>query len=226
MCFSAEVDLVAGIAISAIGIDALRHVHRRAEWPLAALPVVLGVHQLIEAALWLGLEGRLDEWVVEPARLVYLAIAFGLLPVLVPIAVGAVEPVPDLRRTTIFATIGAGVAIALMYAVVRGPITARIDGRHIAYHVELWRGGILVLLYVVATCGSLLLSTHRHVRWFGAVNIVVVALLAWLDQNAFISLWCAWAAVTSVAIAVHLRAGSEPASLGVGHPRTGVSAVF
>jgi hypothetical protein len=55
----------------------------------------------------------------------------------------------------------------------------------------------------VATCGSLLLSTHRHVRWFGAVNLVVAGLLASLEQYGFISLWCVWAAVSSVAIALH-----------------------
>jgi hypothetical protein len=38
-----------------------------------------------------------------------------------------------------------------------------------------------------------------------------VVLLAWVDRNGFVSLWCGWAAVTSVAIAVHLRhATREP----------------
>ena len=37
------------------------------------------------------------------------------------------------------------------------------------------------------------------------MNLAAVGVLAWLDQVAFISLWCAWAALTSVAIAVHLR---------------------
>ena len=34
---------------------------------------------------------------------------------------------------------------------------------------------------------------------------VVVALLAWVQQNAVISLWCVWAAATSVLINLYLR---------------------
>jgi hypothetical protein len=210
MCFSAEADLVAGVALSVVGIDALRHTRRPAERPLAALPLVFAAHQLVEAAVWWGLEDRISDVVWHPARWVYLAIAFGVLPILVPVAVGAIEPVSNRRRTSILTSIGTGVAVALMVAVVRGPIETQIVGHHIEYRVDLWQGGLLVLLYVVATCGSLLLSAHRHVRWFGAINLVAVGLLAWLDQTAFISLWCAWAAVTSVAIAVHLRASHPP----------------
>jgi hypothetical protein len=93
-----------------------------------------------------------------------------------------------------------------MGAVVRGPVDAVIEGHHIAYTVDLWHGGLVVGLYVLATCGSLLASGHRQIRWLGAVNLVVLLLLAWVDQRAFISLWCAWAAVTSVLIAIWLRA--------------------
>jgi hypothetical protein len=213
MCFSAEVDLVAGVAIVAIGADALRHVVVPAQRWLASLPLVLGVHLLIESVVWWGLEGRFAEDVWRFAAWWYLAIAFGVLPVLVPFAIAALEPQANRRRASLFIIIGAVVTVVLMYAVVRGPVDARIEGRHIAYQVDLWRGELIVLLYVVATCGSLLVSHHRHVRWFGSVNLVVVAVLAVIDQTAFISLWCAWAAVTSVMIAGHLRIVSEGRAL-------------
>ena len=208
VCFSAEADLVAGVAIGVVGIDALRHVVRPSQRWLAVLPVVLAVHQLTEVVVWWGLEGEIADAAWQPARTLYLAIAFGLLPVLVPIAVGANEPAFNRRRTGVLIALGAGVAAVLMYAVVRGPVSATIEGHHISYVVELWHGRAIVLLYVAATCGSLLISAHPEVRWFGVVNLAAVGGLAWIDQTAFISLWCAWAAVTSVAIAVHLRGGA------------------
>jgi hypothetical protein len=212
MCFSAEVDLVAGVLICGIGIDAVRHVTVPAQQWLASIPIVLGAHQLIESVVWWGLEGHFSEGVWRFATWWYLAIAFGLLPVLVPVAVAMLEPVANRRRVTIFVALGVVVAAVLMYAVVRGPVEATIEGHHIAYDVDLWHGGLIVLLYVIATCGSLLASKRRHVRWFGIANLVAVVVLAWIDQAAFISLWCAWAAVTSVAIAVHLRVvGERPA---------------
>jgi hypothetical protein len=84
--------------------------------------------------------------------------------------------------------VGVFVAVDLTYAVVRGPVVATIDGHHIVYEVDLWHGGTLVLLYVLATCGSLLASDRRYVRRWGAGNLVAAVVLAWVDQNAFISL--------------------------------------
>lgn len=141
------------------------------------------------------------------AEWLYLAIAFGVLPILVPVAVGALDPVAHRLRTGVFVAVGVVVAVALMYAVVRGPIVATINGHYISYHVPLWHrhGGTLVVLYVIATCGPLLASRRGHVRAWGAVNLIAVVVLAWVNTTGFISLWCAWAAITSIAIAVHLR---------------------
>lgn len=210
MCFSAEADVVAGVAVGLVGIDALRHVTRRAELPLAALPLVLGAHQLVEAFVWWGLQGDAPHTLGRAAIWVYLLVAFGLLPVLVPSAVGALEPVADRRRMAAFTVVGVAVAVTLLAAVVRGPVVATIQHRHVDYRVNLWHGGLIVLLYVVATCGPMLVSHHRHVRWFGAANLAAAVTLAWLSQSGFISLWCLWAAVTSVAIDVHLRVAHRP----------------
>jgi hypothetical protein len=205
MCFSPEVDVAAGLLVGAVGIDTLRHVRRRAELALAVLPLVFAVHQLVESFVWWGLEGKVSAAVGHRAEWVYLAIAFGVLPVLVPIAVGALEPAARRRRTQVLTVVGVVVASALMYAVVRGPITATIEGHHVSYDADLWHGDFLAGLYVVATCGSMLVSHHAHVRAYGLVNLGAVVLLAWLNQSAFISLWCVWAGVTSVAIDLHLR---------------------
>jgi hypothetical protein len=211
MCFSATADLVIGGVAVVAGVDAMRHVRRPAQRWVAALPLVLGGHQMIESLVWFGLGGDVGEPVWRSAMWVYLAIAFGLVPVLVPLTVGALEPVLHRRRMVVFVLLGVSVATALMYSVVRGPVEAAIEGHHVAYTVDLWQGGLLVFLYVLATCGSLLASSHRVARWFGGVNLLAVALLAWLDQEGFVSLWCAWAAVTSVLIALWLRAGAGEA---------------
>lgn len=112
--------MAAAVVVGVAAVDAWRHVDRPSRRPLAALPAVLAVHQLIEAFVW-------------------------------------------------------------------------------------WGGGMILVVYVVATCGALLASRRPTIRWFGGVNLVAVALLAGLDQSALVSLWCAWAAVTGVLVAVHLR---------------------
>lgn len=210
MCFSAEADLVAGVAVGAAGIDALRHVRQPAERPLAAIPMVLGAHQLVEAVVWWGLRDEVPDHLGRAAAWLYLAVAFAVVPVLVPVAVGALEPAGGRRWMRGFTALGLAVAAVLLFALLRGPVEAHVDGYHIAYRVDVGGGGLMAALYVVATCGALLTSRHAHVRWFGATNLAAVVVLTWLDRGGLISLWCAWAAVTSVAIALHLRYLHQP----------------
>lgn len=219
MCLSAEVDLVAGIVIGAAGVDALRHVDDRREVAVAALPVVLGAHQLIEAVAWWGLQGRVAASVGDVAVWVYLLLAFGVLPVYVPIAMAVLERNRDRQRGMWHLTaVGGAVSLVLVATMIRGPVEAAIGGRYIAYDIGLSHGGLVVAGYVFATCGALLLSSHRTIVRFGMFNVVAVAVLVWLNTTGFASLWCAWAAIASVGIAYGLRSGSlvaeRPSRLG------------
>lgn len=209
MCFSPEMDVVAGALIGVVAVDTLRRVRRPQELPLALLPLVLAVHQLVEAFVWWGLQGEVSATTGHRAEWLYLAIAFGVVPVLVPFAVGALEPATRHWRTAGFVALGGLVAMLLMAAVVRGPVAAVIEGHHVHYRVDLWHGDSLAVLYVLVTCGSMLVSDHRHVRAYGLANLVAVAVLVWLDQSAFVSLWCLWAAITSVLVNLHLRHGRQ-----------------
>jgi len=209
VCFSAAADLVAGVIVGGAGIDALRHVQDRREVPLAALPVIFGVHQIIETFNWWGLEGRAPEHLGTIAMWAYLVIAFGVVPIMVPIAVHAGEPDPGRRGSMVpFVVLGAVVAVVLMSELVAGPVGAEVACRYIAYGVDLGYGGPMTALYVVATCVPLLLSSNRRIVVFGVLNLPVVATLGFLLADGVISLWCAWAALTSLAIVIHLRAAA------------------
>jgi hypothetical protein len=209
MCFSAEADLVGGIIVSGVGVDALRNVRHKREIAIAALPVVFGLHQIIEAFTWWSLEGRLGAAIGDVSTAAYLAIAFSL-PVAVPLALALIEP--NLRRTRWmlpFVALGAVISAILLAEVVSGPVSAEIATRYIAYHPGLSYGGQITVLYVIATCAPLLMSTVRRFVVFGLFNLVAVTALGWLTAAAVISLWCAWAAVTSIVIAIHFRTSQE-----------------
>ena len=210
LCFSPEVDVAAGIVVAGLGIDALRHTTNRRYLGLALIPLVLGIHQLIEAVAWWGLQGRVAPATGESAVTLYLALAFVVVPLLVPASVIGIEPEARRRRwmmPTVFA--GCVAASVLALALAEGPVQAAIGGRYIAYSVDLEHGGLIVVLYVVATCVPLLMSSHRRLVTFGAVNVVVVAGLSWLQGTGLISLWCAWAAVGSIVIAAYVRSAAN-----------------
>jgi hypothetical protein len=205
MCFAPQADLIGGVVVSGAGIDALRHVRHRREIALAALPLLFGAHQVIEAFAWWGLEGSIPASVGDMARDLYLFIAF-TLPLVLPVAVRSIEPDPDRRRLMVPLTvIGGFVTATLIAELSAGPVSAVACSRYIAYDAGLAFGGLTASLYVVSVCVPLLISTFRRLRIFGVVNVVAVIGLAWLLQAGFISLWCAWAAVFSLVIVMHLR---------------------
>jgi hypothetical protein len=205
MCFSPEADVVAAVVVGAVGIDAVRHVRNRREVLLASLPLLFAVHQLIEAFVWWGLRGSVGWDVGRAALWWYLVIAF-VLPVVVPVAVRMVEPAPR-RRELMTGCIGLGGAVSalLLVEVLRGPIAGHAHGWHVAYAIGHGAGSEIVVLYALATCGALVASSIRPIAIFGVLNAVAVVLLAVSASNGLPSLWCFWAAVTSVMIAVYLR---------------------
>jgi hypothetical protein len=108
----------------------------------------------------------------------------------------------------VFVVLGAGVSAMLLAAMIRGPFEASLADFHVSYSIQTDYGGLIVAAYVVATCGSSVFSGYRHIATFGLVNLLAVAVLAVLMIDGFASLWCGWAALTSCAIALHLRFSS------------------
>ena len=183
MCFSADADVVAGLAVTTVGVDAVRQVHRPGERALGMLPVLLGAHLLVEAVVWWAETGEVAAATGSLALWIYLA------------------------------WLGwAGLLLAAVYlvALVEGPVSVRVDGRHLEYQLGLDHGGLLAGIYVVVGCAPPMLSSHRGVAMFGVANLIAVVALTWIESAALASLWCAWAAVTSVAIAAPLRREHHP----------------
>lgn len=207
MCFSPQADIVGGVVVGAIGVDVVRHVGGRSNHlALACLPLLLGVHQLIEAFVWLSLQGHVSHGVGRIALWSYLLIAFVVLPILVPTAVLLVEPTRRRRWIMVpFVGLGTGVAAVLLAAMLRGPVSVALRPYHLSYTIKPGHGLLLICLYVVAVCGALLFSGYRHVMIFGLVNLVAIGIIAWLTADGFASVWCGWAAISSGAIALHMR---------------------
>ena len=207
MCFAPEGDLVAGVVVTAIGVDALRHLRgRRTHLLLATTPVVLGLHQLDESLVWWSLDGPVPHPVGRVALWLYLVVALAVVPVLVPAAILRLEPTRSRRLVIVpFVALGVVVAGVLLATMASHPVTVRLASYHLAYSIGLSDGLTVVGLYVVATCGALLCSAYRHVVVFGVANLAAVIVLARLQADGFASLWCFYAALTSAAISAHLR---------------------
>jgi hypothetical protein len=209
VCFSPEGDLVGGIVVVAIGVDACRHLGDKKEYLfVAGLPLLLGLHQITEAFVWWGLQGKVSPTIGNVAMWAYLLFALVALPVIAPLLVLGLERTPAMRwRIAPFVALGAVTGGVLLVTMLRTHPTAHIGEYHLAYSIGLDYGVLVVGLYIVATCGSMLASGFRHVFWFGVSNLVAIAVLARLSADGFTSLWCFYAALASGAIALWLRFG-------------------
>ena len=207
VCFAPQADLVGGVVVGAIGVDAFRHLRgRNNHLLLAGVPLLLGAHQLDEAFVWWGIEGHVPHDVGRVALWIYLLIAFVVLPIFLPLAVLALEPTAERRwRMAPFIALGAGVSTVLLVAMLRAPINATEHPYHVAYTIDINHGGVVVAFYVVAVCGALLFSGYRHIAIWGLANLVAVAILARITLDGLASLWCGYAAISAGAIALHMR---------------------
>jgi hypothetical protein len=206
MCFSAEADFVSGAVIGVVGIASIREVRHAREVPLAVLPLAFAVHQITEGFVWLGLQGHVPGAIGDAAMFAYLFYAWALLPFYAPLAILLVEPEALRRRWMgVLVAVGAVVSVVLFWSLVHHSISAHIVGHTIDYRGVGDSGNVVTGLYVVATCGTFLLSSQRRIVWFGIANVVAVAMIAWEQSAGLTSLWCLWAGVVSVLIYLQLR---------------------
>ena len=201
MCFSPTASFIAAGVIASVGAATLRHVHEPRTLLFAAVPMMFALHQFTEGVVWLGLNGFIGPVALHRASFLFTFYAQGLLPLLMPAAVALMEP-QGRRRTAILALtcIGAFVCAWDLYGLLFFPSRVFIDHHAIAYRNPLTGNLGISLLYIVATCGSLLLSSHRVVRWYGILNVVVLTMVQIVREYAFASVWCFYAAVMSVMI--------------------------
>ncbi|MEU0117942.1 DUF6629 family protein [Streptomyces bobili] len=204
MCWSATADLVAGAGVTAVGLACVTRVGGVRDLPLAALPLLLGAHQIVEAMVWDAGGGS------GPATVVWAVIALPLLAVWVPAGVWCAAPPHARRRLAAVLAVGVVTAAGLAYGLAVGPVTAEIRGHTIGYVTDLPHPLLLIAGYLLATVGSLLLSGDRRLLTLG-VFVAVGALVCWsLWRLEFVSTWCAFAAVCSVLLLGWVRA--RPAS--------------
>ncbi len=197
-------DIVAGSALVPVAAVSLGHVRHAREVPLAALPAVFAVHQFIESLVWAHHDGHLSAGVAHAAALAYVAIALPLLPTLFPSAVLLAEPAGRRGRAVGFLVIGLVVSARLGYAMSTHPLQVTVHPHAIEYGVGIRDGVLWAVLYVVAVVGAALLSGFGTVIAFGIANLVGLTVVGVVYVQAFASLWCVYAAVTSALVATHM----------------------
>jgi hypothetical protein len=200
-----------GSAVVAIGVGGMLAARHRRDVPLAALPVLLGAHQLIESHIWAESPGT-GAQLHGDAVVAWTIIAFAVLPGLVPIALLRAE---RRRRPSQWACAAVGLVVAgvMGYAVAQGSY-AHDRGHVMDYGAHVPLLPLVLVGYVIATIGPFLLSPEPTMRELGYALAVGATVAGLVDVLAFASIWCAFAAVVSLLVVrrtVHASRNLAPA---------------
>jgi hypothetical protein len=204
MCFSPEADFTAGILITGLGVATLRRVRTRPELVVGVLPLLFGLHQLIEGFVWLGLRGQVSPEIGDAAKETYIVYAHAVLPMMVPLGFMLLEP--DRRRARSMwplVALGLVLGLYLLWQVIAFPVGVQERARCLDYTTHTPNDVVIGVLYVAVTCGPALISSRRYLRWFGLVSLLGVIVTAIVRIDELTSLWCLYVALVSALIFEH-----------------------
>ena len=206
MCFSATASFIAGTALSVLGVATLRATRRKVEVPFASIPLLFGLQQIVEGALWLSF--RFDAPDLNVA-MTYLFSMFShvLWPIFVPFAIGLLETVAWRRRVIYgFQAIGLLVGLYLLYLLIDFPVTSVAEANIVYVSPHFYKLPVM-FLYVAATCLSCLASSDTTIRLFGALALALFLIAYGFFTVALFSVWCFFAALLSSIIYFHFKFG-------------------
>ena len=209
MCFSATASFVAGVALATVGIATLRLTSRPSEIPLAAIPLLFGIQQIIEGLIWLSFR-QASPLPNLPFTFVYSLFSNVLWPIYVPFAIRLLETVLWRRKALLVLQIaGIAVGLYLFCFLVRFSVTSRVLGQHIVYGESLPFVGVVMTFYLSATCVSSMLASHWMIRMFGVVSLATFIAAYAINVTTLASVWCFFAAVLSFFVYAYLLGGNR-----------------
>ena len=203
MCFSATASFVAGGALSATGAVTLKKAKTWREAPLASVPLLLGIQQIIEGMVWISF-GK--AWLNTAMTYAYTAFSHVLWPVFFPVAVFLIERDPIRKKIIMgMGAIGLVIGAHVASSIAENSVTACVINKSIDYTVPVAYPYLAFALYAIAVCGVALASSHKIINIFGVVLVISAAIAGWLYMATFFSVWCFFAAILSVLIYWYFR---------------------
>lgn len=194
---------LAGILL-VIGILTLNKVSHPRELVFASLPLLFGLHQFTQGIVWLGLYHMVSPNTLHLASMLFVFYAQAILPFWVPLAIWLLEPGSPRRQSIAALMVIGGLLMAYVaWDLVQQPTEVYIDHNSLVYHNPQTRHLWVALIYILTTCGSLILSRSIAIQLFGMLNMLGLLLVYLIAQYSFTALWCLYAALVSVILYLH-----------------------
>ncbi len=144
------------------------------------------------------MEVHINTRALEITAGIFIYYAQGLLPFLVPLAVWLIEKDSYKRKLVgILTILGFGLAVYTMYGLTTVPTNVSVVNNTLYYKNPWTENFYDASIYVLTTCGSLMLSSSISIQLFGFLNLIGLTIIFLLRPYGFTSLWCLYAAAIS-----------------------------
>lgn len=128
----------------------------------------------------------------------FLFFAFLLWIVAIPVLSGMLEPnIVRKKWMRYLFWLGCGGAAYLLYFMVTSPLTVCVTNHSIDYQIFVPFIDYFFIVYVLATCGSLLISSIKNIRLFGWLIFFSLLITIWAYRETLTSVWCFFSAILS-----------------------------
>jgi hypothetical protein len=187
-----------------IGVLTLKKVSHRTELVFASLPLLFGLHQFIQGFVWLGLYHMVTPHTLHVASTLFVFYAQAILPFWVPLAIWLLEPRGWRRQLIAALLVVGGVLMAYVsWWLLQEPTQVFISYYSLVYYNPHTEYLSVALIYILTTCGSLILSRSIAIQLFGILNLLGLLLVYLIAAYSFTALWCLYAALVSVILYMH-----------------------
>ncbi len=198
MCFSAEASFTAAAFLTLTGIVSLR-IAPKTFTLVACIPLLFALQQIAEGFLWINLsKTSQDPNYISLAKDVFLAIAFLIWPIWIPLSFFMVEKVLW-RGFFLIAITLAGVlwSAYFLYILPDHEISVRIANHSIQYEANISYEGLYYIAIILLSC---FVSSLRALWFFGVLVSIALIISYYFYTETMVSVWCFFAALLSVAI--------------------------
>lgn len=204
MCFSKEVSFVASALLAIAGAVSISITSKRRQWrftPFAIIPLLFAIQQLSEGFVWWSIEKN-NQIAIHTFSLIYLFFAFFFWSFWVPFSLYFIEKKRHLLFS-IFTIYGAltGLGLFILYLWNAEPLRAHVVNHSVCYsnYISIPKC-IGLILYLFATVIPPLFSSRIKIKLLGATIALFAIISYFINDFAFISLWCFFSALISLLI--------------------------
>ena len=208
MCFSEPVSFAAGGLLIAGGIFASWKAFKinKRYLPIALMPVLAGLQQIMEGHVWMGLN-EANSSMVWWAAMGFIFFSWLMWPLWIPMGVYVLEPPGSRRKKPLLAFALAGLIFGLILFVPHllhtDWVNVHINRQSISYEDTMFLDYLIprwltYLIYVFLIITPPLLSTYLHMRLFGLTLMAIIAVVWFFLSYAYISFFCLLAGVGTI----------------------------